>query len=315
MTSVGGAGCIRRKRDRLRVSGTYRATAARRPSRVPILGVLDEPVAPSDHPRPDPGGGRRNHHVRCVGRRTEVTHRHRNGRDRGPDGAAGGVPAAERNVVRADHPLPDRGHPERRRSTGQRHQPVLLRRRNQRFRPQGGTSGGCGVPVGATAVAATFTAVCPSAGGYLRAYPSTLTEPTATTLSYGTVTGGTGTTVTIAPSTAQALKVTNHGGPTHLVIDVVGYYVKPLAALVDITGGLYSGSSRALSSASISTGVFDVTFDRDIRSCTAQATVYVVNYNAAADTLGGSSAKTVRIRVFNAGGTLIDYPVYVTVNC
>jgi hypothetical protein len=92
------------------------------------------------------------------------------------------------------------------------------------FAPQGGTSGGCGIPVGATALAATFLVVGPSGGGRVHAWPNGQAEPNATTYYYGSHTGSSGTTVSINAASAYALKVRNYSATTDLVIDVTGYY-------------------------------------------------------------------------------------------
>src|SRR6478735_2984629 len=75
------------------------------------------------------------------------------------------------------------------------------------FAPQGGKPGGCGIPVGATAIATTFIAVNPTNKGGLRAWPNGQPEPTANVLNYGTFTMTGNPTTTINPSTAYSLKV------------------------------------------------------------------------------------------------------------
>jgi hypothetical protein len=144
------------------------------------------------------------------------------------------------------------------------------------FAPQGGKSGGCGIPVGATAVAATVTAVAPTIGGYLRAYPSNLAEPTATTLNYvAHVSAGTGNTLSLNTGSAQALKVTNHSGRTGLVIDISGYYVPPIEGMIFGTGAsLYSGSSRLVSATRNAAGNYTVTVDSNVAYCTPTVTGY-----------------------------------------
>jgi hypothetical protein len=144
------------------------------------------------------------------------------------------------------------------------------------FAPQGGKSGGCGIPVGAAAVSATVTAVSPTIGGYLRAYPSNQAEPTATTLNYvAHVSAGTGSTLSLSTASAQALKVTNHAGRTGLVIDVSGYYLAPIEGMINGAGALlYAGSSRLVSAVHNGAGSFTVTIDTDVSFCTPTVTGY-----------------------------------------
>ena len=143
------------------------------------------------------------------------------------------------------------------------------------FAPQGGKSGGCGIPVGALAITANITAVNPGGHGYLRAYPNGSSEPNATILSYAAVgSTGTGATVAINHTAAQSLKVTNHGGPVDLIIDVTGYYAQQIQGMVGVGGGIYSGGSRLVSATHDATGSYTVTVDTDVTYCTPTATAY-----------------------------------------
>ena len=140
------------------------------------------------------------------------------------------------------------------------------------FIAQGGKGGGCGIPVGATAIAATVTAATPLQHGFLRMWPAGQTEPNATILSYPQgIAGNTGATIGIATGAAKALTVKNHGGPAHLIIDVTGYYSEQMHALVGMSGLIYSGSGAAVSAGSINAaeGYFKVTWNRDVEFCTA----------------------------------------------
>ena len=126
---------------------------------------------------------------------------------------------------------------------------------------------------------------------------------------------GTGATLSINPSTAYSLKLRNYANSTDIVVDVSGYYVKPLAATIAADGTLYAGSSRAVSSTRSAAGVYTVTFDRDIEQCTASATAYLLTYYASVDTYSSSNPNTATVRVMNNAGTLVDQYVYVTMTC
>jgi hypothetical protein len=182
------------------------------------------------------------------------------------------------------------------------------------FAPQGGKSGGCGIPVGASAISTTVTAVDPDGKGYVRAWPNGEAEPSATFLNYGTTSTSGGGAVSINPSSAYALKIHNYYGPTDIVVDVFGYYIKPLAGMISETGAPYAGSSRITGSVRAAQGIFDVTFDRNIVYCNPAVTVYFDNYYANADTYALGS-NTVRVKVYNASGVLQDAFFYITVTC
>jgi sugar lactone lactonase YvrE len=104
------------------------------------------------------------------------------------------------------------------------------------FAAQGGKAGGCGVPDGATAVAASITAVTPAANGFLRAWPSNESAPTATFLNFAKGQSITNTgAISLAPNGTQDLTLKNYSQGSHFVIDVQGYFV-PQGT---VTGGAY----------------------------------------------------------------------------
>lgn len=153
----------------------------------------------------------------------------------------------------------------------------------QHFVAQGGKSGGCGIPIGATGISAIVTSINGSSKGYLRAFPSNKAEPTATVLSYpGHTDVGTGASVSIDPATANSLKVKNYAATSGLVIDVTGYTIAPMAAVILPAGGQYSGTSRIVSATRVSTGEYDVVLDRSILGCQPMVTMHGGNYYASA---------------------------------
>ncbi|MCU1496641.1 MAG: Alkaline phosphatase [Acidimicrobiales bacterium] len=96
------------------------------------------------------------------------------------------------------------------------------------FASQGGTPGGCGVPVGAKAIEASVTAVAPSGDGFFRAWPTGVTPPNATFLNYTAGRNITNTgAIAVAASAATELTVKNFGATAHYVVDVQGYFVNP----------------------------------------------------------------------------------------
>lgn len=183
------------------------------------------------------------------------------------------------------------------------------------FAPQGGKTGGCGIPVGATAISATVTAVGPTHGGYLRVWPNGQSEPSATVLSYGTFSMGTGTTLTINPSTAYSLKVRNYVGPTDLEVDVAGYYVRPMSGLIRSDGTTYDGTNRVINSGRLAAGQYWVQLDRNIAYCQVVVTAYNVSAYGRADTFADPVDTRVRVNLYNSVGTLTDSWFYFLVSC
>ena len=94
------------------------------------------------------------------------------------------------------------------------------------FASQGGKAEGCGITPGASALAATVTAVTPSGrDGYLRAWPAGGGAPNATFLNYvrGEGISNTGAVSLSSGSTSQ-LSLRNYSGTSHYVVDAQGYY-------------------------------------------------------------------------------------------
>ncbi|MTD15927.1 hypothetical protein GIS00_18490 [Nakamurella sp. YIM 132087] len=183
------------------------------------------------------------------------------------------------------------------------------------FAPQGGKSGGCGVPTTAVAVSAIVTAVDPSNRGFLRAWPTNQSEPASTLLNYGTISTGTGATVPIAITSGPALRVKNYAGPTDLVIEVNGYYEMQIQAQVEPNGILLDSTYRFLSSSKLATGTYRITVDTNITACAIQAQSTVFSYYTSVGTVSGSTFDIYVWRIVNGINTLTDGRFLVTVTC
>ena len=186
------------------------------------------------------------------------------------------------------------------------------------FAPQGGKSGGCGIPVGATAITATITAVRTSEHGYLRAFPNGASEPNATVLSYpkGGSTG-TGTTVGIKISSPLALALKNHGGPAHFIIDVTGYYAQQMEGFVKADGTPFSGTPRMVSAARVGAGVYVVGWDTSVDACTPMVNTYsgAGNYGTAYNTSTFTYVYTWSLNPSTHVEVATDHYFYVAVLC
>jgi sugar lactone lactonase YvrE len=87
-----------------------------------------------------------------------------------------------------------------------------------------GINGKCSVPAGATAVVANVTAVAPSARSFMSLWPADKPQPTASSLNYSAGQAPTPNAVTVALSGDGKIKVYNHNGTVHVIIDIAGYY-------------------------------------------------------------------------------------------
>lgn len=197
------------------------------------------------------------------------------------------------------------------------------------FAPQGGLSGGCGIPTTATSVNATVNALKSTPNrphpGYLLGYPTGGAVPTANFMAF--IVGGNSSnpTFTLRTSGEPSLTIKSLGGITDVAIDIFGYYVPPIEGLIYTgdnntpgSGFVYSGSPRILSVTWIQTGIADVTMDRDVSYCTPVAGGYYdLSYSANARAFNGN-----KIRVFSLytdltthATTRINYYVYLAVFC
>jgi hypothetical protein len=184
------------------------------------------------------------------------------------------------------------------------------------FSGQGGHSGGCGVPAGATGVTVNLLSLGATHTGFMRAWPNGSSQPTAVVLAYLKTATESGAASLAIQSSEPSLRVGNFQAKTNLTIDVTGYYVKPLAGFISPSGTPYSGSSRIINAAHPATGVFEVQFDRNIRYCSATATPYVSSYYASVSTWFDSTRPdTVRVWVWDATGAAADQYFYINVEC
>lgn len=181
------------------------------------------------------------------------------------------------------------------------------------FAPQGGQSGGCGVPVNATAVQVTITAVAPSANGFLHVWRSGAAEPSAAFMNYGTAfnasAGG-----TTAIDSAGRVSIRNIGSTAHLVVDVSGYYVAPMTAQVSSSGALVRGS-RVTNAFLISgtTSSYQVDFDRDVSQCTYAASSYFSGYDLTVEPRSGVPNGVYVYSSYDHAATADQF--YLTVTC
>ncbi len=150
------------------------------------------------------------------------------------------------------------------------------------FPSQGGKSGGCKVPLYASAVDLTVTAFGATGSGRFVAYPADASTPLASTTRYNEGIQSSGSTaVKLATSGSFDLKVKNNFATAGLVIDVSGYFAPPLNAYVGTDGTLAQTSGRAIASERESVGQYNVYFDRDVSKCSYTVTPFDQNWSVA----------------------------------
>jgi len=106
------------------------------------------------------------------------------------------------------------------------------------FTAQGGDAGDCGVGAAGPFAAAVvnFTVVTPAAAGYITAYPFGGARPLAATVNYvaGDIRGNLAIVKLNQDDDSRDLSVYTYAD-THVVADLVGYYIHPQATALDCT--------------------------------------------------------------------------------
>lgn len=183
------------------------------------------------------------------------------------------------------------------------------------FAPQGGKSGGCGIPTTATAVATTVSALdakltAPRTTAYLLGFPTGGAVPTANFMVYRAGTTGTNPVLTLAPG-EPSLSVKSLGGTVALAIDVVGYYDTQIHAVLKYNGGIFTGSSRVLASTRLGTGYYRVLLSGNVAGCTPIASIDGSAYFASSY----MSGNYVYANTYDPTGALVDLYWTLTVVC
>ncbi len=180
---------------------------------------------------------------------------------------------------------------------------------------QGGANS-CGIPAGATSISVDLTAIS-DGQGYLRGWASGTTPPTATLLNYGRaihmsnmvqipLCRGTGCT--------NAFDLRSFGSATHVVADVVGYYRPPIFAEVTVDGSL-GGSSGVTSVFHTLLGYYEITFDRDVESCTSTVTGTDGGSLHTFSVTPGGAPDTIEVHVKNDAGIPASSPFNIRLTC
>ena len=164
--------------------------------------------------------------------------------------------------------------------------------------PQGGSVTGCGLPLNAAAISMSVVAVKPAAGGYLRGWAQGTTEPATSFLN---VTKN----VTINGMTIQDLgdphefldfRIRNGAGAMHLVVDVTGYYIAPMAALVNADSTLDHGSESGQYRRRSTSGSYQVEFDRNVDTCYYHVDSLTVDRRIVVQPRNSSTRRACRLR-------------------
>ncbi|MGH3717082.1 MAG: hypothetical protein ACRDT4_27015 [Micromonosporaceae bacterium] len=185
------------------------------------------------------------------------------------------------------------------------------------FVAQGGNASGCGIPEAATAIQMSVVAVTASTNGYLVAYPDNVATPKATFMGYTKSYNTTGSGVVPLDTPGEFdFKITNYAASVHLVVDVQGYYIKPMWAFFDGYNGTLARGSRVVAAGRVSgsPGWYEITFDRDVSKCTYNATSYSIGHTLEAQPRV-AKPNAVWVATANNSGAYADQSFHLTVTC
>jgi hypothetical protein len=185
---------------------------------------------------------------------------------------------------------------------------------------QGGAAA-CGIPLAATALELSVSAVAATGPGFLRLHPAGVATPTATFLNYGPGQNITNAgTVAIRPGGDQTnLSVRAFENDTHVVIDVLGYYMSELFAAVDV-GPILARHNGVEQLGNPNAGLYVVVFDRNISGCAyvvspgSMSTTGGTHYDVTVRPLTGTS-KGVAVQTYADNGGFQNRPFYLVVDC
>lgn len=180
------------------------------------------------------------------------------------------------------------------------------------FGAQGGES--CDIPYSATAVTGSVIATKAKGSGYLKVFAYGASLPTSSFLNFSkTLTLSASGTIPITAYGTRNFTVLASGASTQVVIQLTGYYIPATWAEVNGTGGYVAGS-RVTSTSQLSTGSYQVNFDRDVSGCAYQATSYSYGNVMLVEPRSGN-ARGVYVAATNKAGSLTDTQFYLTVTC
>jgi hypothetical protein len=138
---------------------------------------------------------------------------------------------------------------------------------------QGGSATGCGVPGGASAISATVIAIDESGTGTLRATAVGTALPVTPILLFHGDAVSTAATLPLGGTAGAAnLTLKAFGAHTHVLVDVTGYYVPQIHDIILAGGTVFWGTGHVVSATHTTTGIYHLTFDRDLTGCAVLTT-------------------------------------------
>lgn len=146
--------------------------------------------------------------------------------------------------------------------------------------------------------------------GSVKAWATGATEPGMTLLYYFDRPVAGSSSVSIGAGSTP-LTVKNYGGKANVTIDVTGYYLPQMWAYANSAGTPLDHSGRLVSSVQNAIGVYTLTWDRDVTSCTGVGGSDLSGYIVSVYTSGYISY----VYVYNNAGNPSNYWFNVQISC
>jgi hypothetical protein len=179
------------------------------------------------------------------------------------------------------------------------------------FAAQGGTS--CDIPFSATAVTGSVISADAPGSGYVKVYGYGAAEPTASFLNYvKTPLLSASGTIPVSDSTFD-FTVKAFGKPTQVIIQLTGYYIRPMWVEV-ASNATYVQGSRVTALSTLGTGLYEVDFDRNITGCAYTANSYTGGISVEVEPRV-TNVNGVFLALEDSTGALVNAAFYLTVTC
>lgn len=183
---------------------------------------------------------------------------------------------------------------------------------------QGG-SGSCGIPTNATSVSVNLTGISNGGStGYVRGWAAGDSPVNATLLNFSPALNASNlVTIPLCQGgpcpDAFTLQVF---GSADIVGDAVGYYQAPMYASISTSGSVQYGSSGVVSATKVSTGRYDITFDRSVQGCAGVASAFNwASSNEVSVDTNDNGAGVVSVGIVNESEAFEDASFALTVTC
>jgi hypothetical protein len=124
------------------------------------------------------------------------------------------------------------------------------------------------------------------------------------------------TTISLASfNETPDFSVHNYNASAHVIIDVLGFYIVPIAATLRPDGTIYGGTNRAFYSGRQSVGSYTVTLDRDVTFCSPTVSVYETGHYAKVTTYSSHVVSISVWKLVNGAVAPVDDYVQMSVDC